>query len=490
MTGQSNALLDFFFRDVSEDGGLTYEDILSDVQQYCTDHHAELFTGTADKERAEDLLRQYIEKRLVDRQYTLPEVTREELCDRLYEDMAGISFLSKWIFNPDIEEVNINRFDDIEVIYSGGRSEKIPEKFSSAQQALDVMRRMLSGCGMILDDTMPSVIGYLTQNVRIEVDKAPIIPEEDGVNASIRIVNQQAISEKKLLKNGSVIPEMLEFLSACVRYGVSICIAGATRSGKSTFMSWLLGKVPDDRRLLTVEEGSREFLLIKRGQDGEILNSVGQLLTRPSENPALNIDQAFLLERILRKDPDVIGVGEMRAAKEAMAAAEASRTGHTVLTTIHSNSAEATYERMMTMVRLRQSIDESVLMKIMVEAYPIVIYTKQLEDGTRKVMEIIEGQNFTDGKLKFQSLYRFEISKNIRDEQGKIRKVVGWHKKVNDISPELRRRMLENGISEEEMQKFLRKPDRKQEKRPERRPDKRTEKKEGEVKPPCPGSVA
>lgn len=484
MTGQNNALTDFFFRDIPADESLAYEEILSDVQRYCTDHHAQLFTATADREKAAELLRQYIEKRLVERQYILPDLSRAELCDRLYEDMAGISFLGRWIYAPDVEEININRFDDIEVIHAGGRSEKISEKFSTPQQALDVMRRMLSGCGVVLDDTMPSAIGYLDQNIRIEVDKFPIVPEDDGINASIRIVNQQSISDEKLLKAGTVIPEMLDFLSASVRYGVSVCIAGATRSGKTTFMSWLLDKVPDNRRLLTVEEGSREFSLVKRGNDGEIVNSVGQLLTRPSENPALNIDQAFLLERILRKDPDVIGVGEMRTAKEAMAAAEASRTGHTVLTTIHSNSAAATYKRMMTMVRLRQSIDEDVLMQIMVEAYPIVVYTKQLEDGSRKVMEIIEGQDFIDGKLKYQTLYRYDTSKNIRDENGNIKKVLGSHKKVNDISPALQRRMLDNGISEEEIRVFLRKPERK----PERGPDKRPEKREGEVKAECSGS--
>ena len=76
--------------------------------------------------------------------------------------------------------------------------------------------------------------------------------------------------------------------------------------------------VPDNRRLITIEEGSREFDLVKRDADGKILNSVVHLLTRPHENPALDIDQDILLERVLRKHPDVIGVGEMRSAKEAL----------------------------------------------------------------------------------------------------------------------------------------------------------------------------
>ncbi len=220
-------------------------------------------------------------------------------------------------------------------------------------------------------------------------------------------------------------------------------------------MSWLLTKIPDNRRLITVEEESREFDLVRRDKNGNILNSVGQLLTRRSDNPAMNIDQAFLLERILRKDPDVIGVGEMRSAKEAMAAAEASRTGHTVVTTIHSNSAAATYKRMMTMVRMHHSIDEDVLLGIMAEAYPIVVFTKQLDDGSRKVMEIIEGTGFKNGQLRSNSLYHFETTKNILDDRGNVTKVEGLHKKGAYITEALQRRLLENGISAEELEKFV-----------------------------------
>ena len=145
---------------------------------------------------------------------------------------------------------------------------------------------------------------------------------------------------------------------------------------------------------ITIEEGSREFDLVKRDENGNILNSVIHLLTRPSENPSLNINQDFLLERVLRKHPNVIGVGEMRSAAESLSAAESSRTGHTVCTTIHSNSCNSTYRRMMTLAKRKYSMDDAVLMEIMVEAYPIVVFTKQLEDRSRKIMEILEGEDY------------------------------------------------------------------------------------------------
>lgn len=387
------------------------------------------------------------------RKYAIAGITTEELCEKLYEDMAGYSFLRKWIYKPSVEEVNINAYNDIEVIMNSGRSIKIPDKFTSPQHAIDVVRRMLNACGMVIDDTMPSVIGFLDKNVRISVDKTPIVDPDVGVNASIRIVNQQTVSEEKLLESESATAEMLHFLKACIRYGVSVCIAGSTGSGKTTVMAWLLSNVPDNRRLITIEEGSREFDLVKRDAEGNILNSVVHLLTRPHENPTMNINQDFLLERVLRKHPDVIGVGEMRSAAESLSAAESSRTGHTVCTTIHSNSCTSTYRRMMTLAKRKYNMDDSVLMQIMVEAYPIVVFTKQLEDRSRKIMEIIEGEDFEDGKLQYRSLYKYEVVDNVMDKNGKPH-VVGHHKKIGSISEELKKRLLDNGISHKELEEF------------------------------------
>ncbi len=449
-----NNLNDIFFAP-TENGALTYEQVLEDVQRYFSENHASTIAGAGenDSERAVTVLKELMVQYLVKRKYAVKGLTTEQLCARLYEDMAGYSFLKKWIYRPGVEEVNINAYNDIEVIMNSGRSIKIPDKFSSPQHAIDVVRRMLNACGMVIDDTMPSVIGFLDKNIRISVDKTPIVDSEVGINASIRIVNQNTVSEEKLLDSGSATPEMLHFLTACIRYGVSVCIAGSTGSGKTTIMAWLLSNVPNNRRLITIEEGSREFDLVKRDGEGNILNSVVHLLTRPHENPSMNINQDFLLERVLRKHPDVIGVGEMRSAAESLSAAESSRTGHTVCTTIHSNSCESTYRRMMTLAKRKYNMDDSILMQIMVEAYPVVVFTKQLEDRSRKVMEIIEGEDYLDGKLLYRSLYKYEVVDNVTDEHGSAR-VVGHHRKMETMSETLKKRLLDNGISYKELQEF------------------------------------
>ena len=248
-----NNLNDIFFTPAANQD-LTYDQVLEDVQRYFAENHASTIAeaGEGNAERATTLLKELMVQYIVKRKYAIEGLTTEELCEKLYEDMAGYSFLKKWIYKPGIEEVNINAYNDIEVIEAGGRSIKIPDKFSSPQHAIDVVRRMLNACGMVIDDTMPSVVGFLDKNIRISVDKTPIVDPDVGINASIRIVNQQTVSEQKLLDSGSATAEMLHFLMACIRYGVSVCIAGSTGSGKTTIMAWLLSNVPNNQRLITI----------------------------------------------------------------------------------------------------------------------------------------------------------------------------------------------------------------------------------------------
>ena len=140
-----NSLNELFFNHSAAEG-MTYEDILDDVQKYCTANHADTLSGETDPEQAKKLLKEFILQYLIKCSYGVEGMSSAELCENLYEDMAGFSFL------------NINAYNDIEVITSGGRSMKIPEKFQSPQHAIDVIRRLLSTCGMVIDDTMPSVI--------------------------------------------------------------------------------------------------------------------------------------------------------------------------------------------------------------------------------------------------------------------------------------------------------------------------------------------
>ena len=423
--------------------GRDFNSVLQEVQEYISGAYAALITGGG--EDSKEQLMRYITKYLQDRRIAVAGMTQTELVDAIYSEMAEFGFLTRYIYADGIEEININSWRDIEVQYSDGRSEKLTEHFDSPEHALAVIRRMLHASGMVLDNASPLVTGHLTRNTRIAAMKSPVVDEDVGVAASIRIVNRHNLSREDLLRSGTATEEMLDWLSVFLRYGISICVAGATSSGKTTAAGWLLTTIPDSKRIFTIENGSRELDLV-REKDGRVCNSVIHTITRESENAKQNIDQDMLLDMALRYHPDIICVGEMRSA-EAYAAQEAARTGHGVLTTIHSNSSQATWRRMVTLCKRKHEMADDTLMDLVTEAFPIVVFAKQLEDKSRKIMEIMECEILPTGERRYNTLYHFKIEEN-RLEDGKYR-IKGRHEAVNPISESLQKRFIDNGMPQE-----------------------------------------
>ena len=349
--------------------------------------------------------------------------------------------------------MGVNKGDKVLISKYSGTNVKLDEKFESPDHAINVVRRMLHVSGMVLDNTSPAILGHLSKNIRIAVLKTPLVDEDVGVAASIRIVNSQKLKKEDFLKSGTATDEMMELLSALVRYGVSTTVAGATSSGKTTLTGWLLTTIPHDKRIFTIENGSRELDLVERDKDGKILNKVVHTITRESEDERKSVTQDDLLDMALRFHPDYIVVGEMRSS-EADSAQEAARTGHTVITTIHSNSCESTWRRMVTLCKRKYpNVDDNVILNLVTEAFPIVVYAKQLENKQRRIMEIMECEICPDGTRKYHSLYRYNITEN-RMENGKFI-VKGTHEKCADISLSLQRRLLENGMPQAELDRLL-----------------------------------
>ena len=423
--------------------------VLQEVQEYISGSYSSLISQGG--EDAKEQLQRYITKYLQDQRIAVAGMTQTELTDAIYSEMAEYGFLTSYIYGDGIEEININSWRDIEVQYSDGRNEKLEEHFDSPEHALAVIRRMLHASGMVLDNASPLVTGHLTRNTRIAAMKSPVVDEDVGVAASIRIVNRHNLSREDLLRSGTATEEMLDWLSVFLRYGISICVAGATSSGKTTAAGWLLTTIPDSKRIFTIENGSRELELV-REENGKVVNSVVHTLTRDSENERQRIDQIALVDICLRFNPDILVVGEMRGA-EANAAQEAARVGVAVLTTIHSNSCEATYRRMVSLCKRAVDMSDETLLSYVTEAYPIVVFCKQLENKQRRMMEIMECEILPNGDRRYNTLFRYVITENHMENDKFI--IEGHHAQVNEISMSLRKRLLENGMPNEELQALL-----------------------------------
>ena len=456
---QNNSLTDSQNLFFSPDGkSRDFGSVLKDVQSYISTHYASLLSAGAGMD-AKEQLKRYIGQYVRENRIAVSGMDQVRLIDSLHAEMAEFGFLTKYIFGQGVEEIDVNSWEDIEVQCSDGSIKKLDERFDSPAHAVSVVRRMLHVSGMVLDNASPAVLGHLSKNIRIATLKDPVVDSDVSVAASIRIVNPQNMGREDFISNGTSAGNMLDFLSECLRYGVSMCVAGPTGSGKTTLAGWLLTTIPDNKRIFTIENGSRELALVRRNPQGRIRNSVIHTLTRDSENGRQRIDQTDLLDMALRFNPDYIVVGEMRGA-EADAAQEAARTGIAVVTTIHAMSCQATYSRMVSLCKRAVDTPDAILMDYVTEAFPIVVYCKQLENRQRRVMEIMECEILSDAgspggsTRNFRPLFQYDITENRIENDRFI--INGRHTAVQSISQSLRRRLIENGMPRDTLNRIIR----------------------------------
>ena len=173
-----------------ENEGQDFNTVLQDVQEYISGKYSALITEGGDED-AKAQIKRYITKYVQDRRIAVKGYSGDQLVDALYTEMAEFGLLTKYIFGTGIEEINVNSWRDIEVLYANGETVKLEEHFDSPEHAVNVIRRMLHVSGMVLDNASPAVLGHLSKNIRIAVLKTPLVDEDVGVTASIRIVNPQ-----------------------------------------------------------------------------------------------------------------------------------------------------------------------------------------------------------------------------------------------------------------------------------------------------------
>lgn len=416
-----------------------YEAVLEQVRGYVSGTHTETLAQSLTEKAATESIKRLIEEYVTTQHLRVDGCSIQELTDRIYRDMAGFGFLDRYIADPDVEEINGNSWRDIEIVTRSGWR-KIPERFLSPQHAEDTLRKMVRLGGLVLDGTNPTVDSYITQGIRISAIIPPVTDRRSGAVFSIRRQRMAKVTKQQLVDWRTATPEMLDFLALCVNFGVSVGLAGKTGSGKTTDISYVLGAADKDKRIYTIEE-TRELDLFSVDDQGNAQNRVIHTCTRPSELESADVDMNDLLRKALRFSPDIIAVAEMRGA-EAMTAQEAARTGHTVVTSLHANSARKAYGRIFSMCQMSGThISTNILMGFVAEAFPIMVFKKQAPDGTRRIMEIVEATGVRDGVVQTSTLFRYDIA-------------TGSFVQADGISQSLADTLLENGADQAAVARF------------------------------------
>lgn len=383
------------------------------------------------------------------------------LTNYLYHDMSGYSFISreKLFETEGFEELDINSWEDVDIVIKG-QAYKTNYAFLSPSHAIDIHRRLLRKTNTVLDDAMPIAVTDLGPKIRIGVIKSPIVDEDVGIVSSIRKVDSETATREKLLSYGSLTEEMLDFLELASQKGISICFAGETGAGKTFLSGYILDKAAEKMRVYTIEEGSREWNFVKRGEDGRIKNSVIHTKTRPSDNPSLNITQETLLETALRFNADIFGVGEMRS-REAYTAAESGRTGHAVITTTHSDSAMDTPYRILELAKKAHDFSDHTLLSMITKSFPLIVYVEKLADHKRRVTEIVE-IGYANGEVTFNPLWEYRVTDNLYTEikhdelnfLGTKIETIGEFNRLNPVSTKLAQKMLKKGATAKQLAPF------------------------------------
>ena len=434
-----------------------YASVLDSVRASIAANHAAELSAALDDEQAANDLKTLIMKYSTEFM-TGNEYDRASLVERIYEDMAGLGILTKYLHDPTVEEININDYRTIEIIRPDGTEYLCDdEAFTSPEAELDIVKRMVRMGGMILDAQTPKVDSFIGSGTRISAVMPPITPPEQGVIVSIRKQNKNRITREQLIGSGTANADMLDFLTACLCYGVSIGTAGGTGSGKSTLMTYLLNSYiennEDFNNRIYIIEDSRELNLLDYDEEHDRPARVLYTLTKPEPNPITMFD---LIVSSLRFHPALIVPAEVRDGA-AYQAAIAGQTGHTILTSFHADGAKDAYSRLVALCHMSgTTLPASLLLNMCIGAWPIIVFQKQLKDNSRRITEIFEATNaYESGEIIGNTLFRFVTDSTERGDDGHITKIVGHHEKVSEISLNLFRRMLDNGAPLETLKRLF-----------------------------------
>jgi len=441
---------------LSRQKNMEFRELLEYVQEYLSENYKDLMVdgGAKNPGQTKSYIKQYLDSNHI----SVGGMAPDELVNRLYRETSEYSFLTPYL-NFDIkgvENIEICAPDNIWIKYSDGTEKQSEEHFYSPGHARNVMIRLLHQSGISMDNSHPLARGHLGKNIRITVNGGGGTLDDDvGVSASIRFINPNHLTRDGIIQNGTATAEMIDFLSACYRYGQSEILAGETDAGKTTLLAIIMQlAVPDNKKLYTIEYETREFDLVKRDGNGRPTNKVVSTVTRESDDPKLAVTPQMLIEHGMTMNPDYLCMAEIKGS-EAFETIEAAETGHPVIATTHADTAEDIPNRLVPLASMKGSgLSEKTLYYLVARAFPILAYAQKMEDGQRRVTQICEC-SYEDGHVKIRPLWGYKVQYN-EQVNGKTA-VHGHFEKENIISENMQRRLRRKGIPEPLLQSFLQK---------------------------------
>jgi pilus assembly protein CpaF len=339
-----------------------------------------------------------IERLIVDEGIPMTMVERERLTEEILDEVFGLGPLEQLLKDATISDILVNGFDNV-YVERGGRLVETNIRFKDSQHLRMIIDRIVSAVGRRIDDSSPIVDARLSDGSRV----CAVIPPLSliGPVMSIRRYGKKLLTTEDLIKNETFTTGMLDFMSGCVEARLNIVISGGSGSGKTTLLNTLSRFIPEEERIITIED-TAELQLQQ--------NHVVRLETRPMNiEGAGAITQRDLVINTLRMRPDRIIVGESRGA-EALDMLQAMNTGHDgSMTTVHANAPRDAFSRLETMVMMAsQNVPDRVIRQQLASAIHLVCHVSRLSDGTRKITGIAEVVGVKGDQIDMQDIFTFD----------------------------------------------------------------------------------
>lgn len=328
---------------------------------------------------------------------TLPE--RERLCKEIRDEILGYGPLESLLQDHGVGDILVNSYDQV-YVERRGKLERSSIRFTDNAHLLKIIEKIATGVGRRIDESCPMVDARLPDGSRVNAIIPPLAL--DGPSLSIRKFAKDPIRVNHLVEFGSITPEIAQVMEAMVQARLNILISGGTGTGKTTFLNVLSSFIPNDERIITIED-SAELQL----QQEHIV----RLETRPPNLEGMGeITQRDLVRNALRMRPDRVILGEVRQG-EALDMLQAMNTGHDgSLATIHANSPRDALTRLETMVSMAGlNIPDKAIRHQIASAIDVVIQLARLSDGSRKCMGIHEIVGMEGDMITMQEIFAYKM---------------------------------------------------------------------------------
>lgn len=340
----------------------------------------------------------------------LPEDVSKQLFGMVLNEIYGLGPIQHLINDPEVSEVMVNGAGQIWTERKGKLSIE-PVRFRDDEHVMQIANRILRPLGRKVDRAEPRADARLQDGSRVNI----IIPPcaIDGPTITIRKFPAKPLTASDLIRAKSMTDSVAEFLRACVHTALNIIVSGGTGSGKTTLLNVLSSYIPDDERIITIEDAAELQLVqphvVRLETAPALLNGTGEMTVRE------------LVRNSLRMRPDRIIVGECRGG-EALDMLQAMNTGHDgSLTTIHANSPRDCIARLETLC-LMAGLDLPVMIirQQIVSAINLIVQQARLKDGSRKIMQITEVQGMEGETVILQDIFLYQAPPFEGEGEGKM----------------------------------------------------------------------